>query len=231
MMAPSDWQWLLSEYQQLWAEFGWQANYSLESFKVTEVNTRTKALSSKKLSLEEVRAELGDCRRCALSDHRTQIVFGAGNPKASLMFVGEGPGADEDQQGEPFVGKEGQLLTKIVEAMGEQRSSIYIANIVKCRPPNNRAPENEEAAECFPFLKKQIESVAPRFIVALGAVAAAALLQKTVPISEVRGKFQSLPFAPHIQVMPTFHPAYLLQNPEAKKLVWEDMKLVMRKLK
>lgn len=146
------------------------------------------------------------------------------------MFVGEGPGADEDREGLPFVGKAGQLLTKIIEAMGYHREACYIANVVKCRPPENRTPLPFEIDECSPFLKAQIEAVNPRFIVALGGCAAATLLKTTSGISSLRGRLHPLPWNPAIRVMPTYHPAYLLRNPDAKRLVWEDVKQVKSQL-
>jgi uracil-DNA glycosylase len=182
-------------------------------------------------SLEQVRAWLGECTRCKLCSARTHIVFGSGNPKADLLFIGEGPGADEDASGQPFIGAAGELLTKIIEAMGYNREKdTYIANLVKCRPPGNRTPEPDEIASCLPFLKEQIRLVEPKVVVALGSSAAATLLGTDVRITSARGKFQPLPWAPGIAVMPTFHPAYLLRNPVAKKSVWDDMKLVVQKL-
>ncbi len=182
------------------------------------------ALPADQLTLEAIRSELGDCRRCKLCSTRTNIVFGVGNPNADLMFVGEAPGADEDEQGEPFVGRAGQLLTKIIEAMGFQRSDVYIANILKCRPPNNRPPEPDEVATCEPFLFKQIDSIKPKVIVALGTHAAHTLLKIDTPISKIRGHV--LDFRGDVKVVPTFHPAYLLRSPDKKRDVWEDMKRV-----
>lgn len=179
-------------------------------------------------TLEEIRAEIGDCKRCRLCEGRTHIVFGVGNAKAQLMFVGEGPGRDEDIQGEPFVGRAGQLLNKIIEAMGMKRSDVYIGNVAKCRPPENRAPLPDEAATCIPFLHQQIEVIQPKVIVCLGSVATKYLLQTERSISQLRGEWQELK---GIKVMPTFHPAFLLRNPERKKEVWEDMKKVMTLLK
>jgi len=171
-----------------------------------------------------IRADLGDCARCKLHTlGRRQIVFGVGNPNADLMFVGEAPGADEDEQGEPFVGRAGQLLTKIIEAMGFSRADVYIANVIKCRPPGNRNPEPDEIAECEPFLVRQIESVKPKVIVALGTFAAHALLRTDAPISRLRGTFHDYHGA---KLLPTFHPAYLLRSPERKRDVWDDMKKV-----
>lgn len=174
-------------------------------------------------SLEEIRKELGDCTRCRLCEGRKNIVFGVGNPNAELMFIGEGPGADEDAQGEPFVGRAGQLLNKIIEAMGMKRSDIYIGNVVKCRPPENRAPLPDEVATCIPFLHQQIEAIQPKVIVCLGAVAYKSLMQTEQGISRVRGQWLEYK---GIKLMPTYHPAYLLRNPDAKKPVWEDMKKV-----
>jgi uracil-DNA glycosylase family 4 len=163
------------------------------------------------------------CPRCKLSKSRTHIVFGQGNPKAELMFVGEAPGRDEDEQGLAFVGRAGQLLTKIIEAMGKRREDVYIANCLKCRPPNNRNPEADEIAACRPFLEEQIRLISPRVIVTLGTFAAQALLETDEPIGRLRGRWRS---AHGTRVMPTFHPAFLLRTPERKKDVWEDMKLV-----
>lgn len=180
-------------------------------------------------SLEELRAAIGDCRRCKLWPGRTHLVFGVGNPRAKLMFVGEGPGRDEDLQGEPFVGRAGQLLTDIItKGMGLRREDVYIANVIKCRPPDNRNPEPDEVASCEPFLKKQIDLIRPEFLVALGKFAVQTLLQSKVPITKLRGKWHSY----HgIKLMPTFHPAYLLRNPADKKLVWEDIKKVMKEMR
>ena len=155
---------------------------------------------------------------------RSQVVFGVGNPNADLMFVGEAPGADEDRQGEPFVGRAGQLLTKIIEAIGLQRSDVYIANVIKCRPPGNRNPEPDEVATCEPFLMRQIDLVKPKVIVALGTFAAHALLKTDAPISRLRGHVHD--FRGGAKLIPTFHPAFLLRSPERKRDVWEDMKKV-----
>ena len=174
-------------------------------------------------TLEQIREELGDCTRCRLCEGRKNIVFGVGNPNAQLMFIGEGPGRDEDIQGEPFVGRAGQLLTKIIEAMGMKRSDVYIGNVIKCRPPENRTPLPDEIATCIPFLHQQIDSIRPKAIVCLGAVAYKSLLQTEAPISRMRGQWQEYK---GIKVMPTYHPAFLLRNPDAKRLVWEDMKKV-----
>jgi DNA polymerase len=178
-------------------------------------------------SLEEVREVLGDCKRCKLGGlGRRQVVYGVGNPAADIMFVGEGPGADEDLQGEPFVGKAGQLLTKIIEAgMGMKRSDVYIANVVKCRPPQNRDPEPDEIETCRPFLEAQIRLVAPKVIVTLGRFAAQTLLSTTTGMMRLRGKWQDYNGIP---VMPTFHPAYLLRNPADKRATWQDIQEVLR---
>jgi DNA polymerase len=179
-------------------------------------------------TLEQVRADLGECTRCKLHRHRTRIVFGVGSPSASLVFVGEAPGADEDAQGEPFVGRAGQLLTKIIEAMGMRREDVYICNIIKCRPPNNRTPEADEIVACQPFLLEQLRAIGPKFICALGGPAAQTLLQTKEPISRLRGKFYDYHGIP---LLPTFHPAFLLRNPNEKKTVWEDMKLLLRHMR
>lgn len=183
---------------------------------------------SKTETLEDIRADIGECTRCRLHLGRTHIVFGEGNPHAALMFVGEGPGRDEDIQARPFVGRAGQLLTKIIEAMKFGRSDVYIANIVKCRPPDNRQPMPDEAAMCGQFLYRQIAVVNPKVIVCLGSVATQYLLQTDKKISSLRGHFTEWR---DIQVMPTYHPAYLLRNPEMKKEVWRDMKKVIAYLK
>jgi uracil-DNA glycosylase family 4 len=172
-----------------------------------------------------LRGEVGECTRCKLAGGRTTLVFGTGNPHAELMFVGEGPGADEDRQGEPFVGKAGQLLTKMIGAMGFRREDVYIANVVKCRPPGNRDPEPDEIAACEPFLKQQIAAVAPKVVVALGRFAVQTLLRDATPISKQRGRWREYE---GVKLMPTFHPAYLLRNPPEKKRAWEDLQLVMK---
>jgi uracil-DNA glycosylase family 4 len=179
-------------------------------------------------ALAAVRADIGDCTRCKLhSLGRRQIVFGVGNPNADLMFVGEAPGGDEDVQGIPFVGRAGQLLTKIIEAINLRRDDVYIANVIKCRPPENRNPEPDEVGQCEPFLFRQIEIVRPKVIVALGKFAAQTLLQTQDPISRLRGRVYAYRGA---KLIPTFHPAYLLRNPSSKREVWEDMKMVRKLL-
>ena len=176
-------------------------------------------------ALNDLRAHIGDCTRCKLHGlGRRQVVFGVGNPKADLMFVGEAPGADEDLQGEPFVGRAGQLLTKIIGAIGLQRSDVYIANILKCRPPGNRNPEPDEVVTCEPFLTRQIDIIHPKVIVALGSFAAKALLRSDAPISRIRGHV--FDYRGGSKLIPTFHPAFLLRSPERKRDVWEDMKKV-----
>ena len=177
--------------------------------------------------LEKVRTELGECDRCKLHRTRTNIVFGVGNPEARLMFVGEAPGEDEDLQGFPFVGKAGQLLTRMIEAMGLRREDVYICNTVKCRPPNNRNPEPDELLACEPFLKGQLGAVKPEVIVTLGKFAAQSLLREQTPITRLRGQWREYEGIP---VMPTFHPAYLLRSPAEKGKVWEDLKQVMKRL-
>jgi len=176
------------------------------------------------LPLAVIREDLGPCTRCKLHTlGRKQIVFGVGNPNADLMFVGEAPGADEDVQGEPFVGRAGQLLTKIIEAIGLKREDVYIANVIKCRPPGNRNPEPDEVEQCEPFLFRQIDSIKPKVIVALGKFAAQSLLRTSDPITRLRGR--EFKYRDAI-LMPTYHPAYLLRTPSAKRDVWEDMKRV-----
>ena len=178
-------------------------------------------------ALLSIRRDLGECTRCKLSAGRTHLVFGVGNPEAELMFVGEGPGADEDLQGEPFVGRAGQLLTKMIEAMGFRREDVYIANVVKCRPPDNRNPEPDEIGACEPFLRAQIAAIHPRVIVALGKFAAQTLLRDPTPITRLRGGWREYE---GVRLMPTFHPAYLLRSPAEKGKAWEDLKLVLSEL-
>jgi DNA polymerase len=186
------------------------------------------ASSCRRESLEEIRADLGDCRRCPLCEKRNRIVFGTGNPRAGLVFVGEAPGREEDQQGDPFVGEAGRLLDRILFAMGLERRDVYICNVIKCRPPGNRDPLPEEVAACEPFLKRQLAAIRPRFIVTLGRFAAQTLLNDQAPISRLRGHWRSYEGIP---LMPTFHPAFLLRNPASKREVWEDMKQVLAKLR
>ncbi|MBF0557146.1 MAG: uracil-DNA glycosylase [Nitrospirae bacterium] len=186
----------------------------------------------KEAALGELREFIGDCRRCKLSEGRTNIVFGEGNADTGIMFIGEGPGREEDAQGRPFVGDAGKLLDRLIEKMGFRREDVYIANIVKCRPPMNRDPQEDEVASCLQFLVKQIEIIQPRVIVSLGKVAAYTILGISEPITKfsitrTRGKFGEYRGIP---VMPTFHPAYLLRNPRDKWLTWEDAQAVMKKL-
>ncbi len=177
------------------------------------------------IALQSIKDDIGDCKRCRLCEGRTKIVHGQGNAAAELMFVGEAPGADEDVQGLAFVGRAGQLLTDMVEkGMKMKRADVFIANVIKCRPPGNRPPETDEILTCQPFLEAQIKAIQPRVIVALGATAGKFMAKTADPISRFRGRFASWDGIP---VMPTYHPAYLLRNPSAKKTVWEDLKLVM----
>jgi uracil-DNA glycosylase len=178
-------------------------------------------------SLLKIREDIGECTRCKLHKTRNKIVFGDGNPKAQLVFIGEGPGADEDKQGLPFVGRAGKLLTQMIEAMGLQRPDVYICNVVKCRPPENRAPEPDEVATCSPFLLRQLDAIAPKVIVCLGATAAKTLLETVRGISQLRGQW--LEWRGH-KLMVTYHPAYLLRNPAAKGEVWKDLQKVMAEL-
>jgi uracil-DNA glycosylase len=177
--------------------------------------------------LAEVRRDLGDCRRCPLHKSRSTIVFGEGNPRADVMFIGEAPGREEDEQGLPFVGTAGQLLTKMIEAMGLSRDEIYIANVIKCRPKENRDPTPDEIATCEPFLRRQIAAVQPRLLIALGNFAAKTLLRTEVGITKLRGRFHSYQGAP---LMPTFHPAHLLRHPDAKRASWQDLQRVMAEM-
>ncbi len=177
--------------------------------------------------LEALKKEVSLCTECDLYRTRRNLVFGSGNPRARLMFIGEAPGEEEDAQGLPFVGRAGQLLTKIIEAMGMKREDVYIANILKCRPPDNRQPLPTEVLACEENIKRQIEAIRPKVICTLGKFASQAILRTETPISGLRGKFQEYN---GIKVMPTFHPAYLLRNPQDKKLVWEDMKKVLKEI-
>jgi uracil-DNA glycosylase len=177
--------------------------------------------------LQRLREELGECRRCRLGETRRKLVFGVGNPEAELLLVGEAPGRDEDEQGEPFVGPAGQLLTKMIEAMGLGREEVYIANIIKCRPPQNRDPAPDEIGACEQFLLRQLEIIGPRLIIALGNHAAKTLLRTEVGITRLRGRFHAYHGIP---LMPTFHPAYLLRNPDEKRPAWQDLKMVMAEM-
>jgi uracil-DNA glycosylase family 4 len=179
------------------------------------------------ITLEDVRKELGDCKRCKLHRGRKTIVFGEGNEKATLMLIGESPGYDEDVQGRPFVGRAGQLLTKILQSVNLPREEVYIANIIKCRPPQNRNPEPDEIQSCHPFLMKQIRVIQPKIICALGTFSAQTLLKTDTKITALRGKLFDLE---GIKVIPTYHPAFLLRNPDKKREVWEDMKKIVELL-
>jgi uracil-DNA glycosylase family 4 len=178
-------------------------------------------------NLKEIRAELGDCRRCKLYDGRTHLVFGDGAPNARLMFVGEAPGAEEDLQGVPFVGASGQLLNRMLNKLGLRREEVYIGNIIKCRPPGNRDPEADEITACLPFLKKQIQAIRPQVLVTLGRPATQALLGTREPLTRLRGHWQRYQ---DIRVMPTFHPSYLLRAPQERRKTWADMQQVMEYL-
>jgi uracil-DNA glycosylase family 4 len=202
----------------------------LREFGFTHLEIRLSALSTQHSELDllgELRNIVIACEKCRLSKSRTQVVYGVGNPKADLMFIGEAPGRDEDIQGEPFVGRAGQLLTDIIKAMGLGRDDVYIANVVKCRPPENRNPEQDELDACRPHIRRQIEIIQPRVIVTLGRFALQSLTEKAYAISSVRGQWLDYN---GIKVMPTYHPAYLLRTPSAKKEVWADMKKVMGEL-
>ena len=191
-------------------------------------------------ALRIIREDLGDCTRCRLyKQGRKQIVFGVGNPNADLMFIGEAPGADEDQQGEPFVGRAGQLLTNMIKAMGLEREEVYIANIIKCRPPNNRTPERDECETCSPFLMRQVATIKPKVIVALGAVAAKTLLAINDSMSNLRGRWYEFkptgvrsndPNWSGAKLAVTYHPAFLLRDPRQKKEAWKDLQMVMKEL-
>ncbi len=228
-----------TEYLELWKEYGIEeipfaapvrAKTILPTPPEMPLEKTEGPVSINSLSLESIQASIGNCKRCGLCRERTTIVFGAGNAKAKLMFIGEGPGEEEDRQGLPFVGPAGQLLTKIIEAMGLKRDDVYIANIVKCRPPQNRNPFPNEIENCTPFLKAQIDFVKPKLIVALGLTAAKFLTTKDTTMSNLRGKMQTLAWDSNIALLPTYHPSYLLRNPSAKKIVWEDMKIAKSKL-
>lgn len=203
-------------------EWGIEYVYKKKS-KPSEVKSSTACFKTPN-SLEAVREDIGDCIRCKLHKNRTNIVFGVGNPKAELMFIGEAPGADEDLKAEPFVGRAGQLLTKMIAAMGFSRNDVYIANIIKCRPPENRYPEDDEVEQCLPFLKQQIAVIKPKIIVSLGNLATQRLLQTKVGITSLHGTFKEFEGIP---MMPTYHPAFLLRNPNMKKPCWEDLQKVM----
>lgn len=215
------------EALQAWLEF-YKDTVGVDGFMAKTKSAEKSSVSEKTKLLDEAAREVAACKKCRLHETRIQTVFGVGNPDANLMFVGEGPGKDEDEQGEPFVGRSGKLLTKIIEAMGESRKTIYIANIVKCRPPENRDPKPDESDTCFPYLMKQIDIIDPRIIVTLGSPSTQLLLGEKTPISKVRGQFRDW-YGRYL--LPTFHPAYLLRYAAKKKEVWEDMQLVRDTLK
>lgn len=198
--------------------------------KKRESKPASKPASKEVSSLTAIAKSLSGCTRCKLSKGRTQIVMGEGNPKARLMFVGEAPGEQEDLKGVPFVGRAGQLLTQMITAMGLSREEVFIANVVKCRPPENRNPEPDEIESCEPFLFKQIQAIGPEIIVALGKFSSQTLLKTETRISDLRGKFHQATLGAPVLVMPTFHPAYLLRNPSSKKECWDDLKQVVAKL-
>jgi uracil-DNA glycosylase family 4 len=185
------------------------------------------AVHDRKQALELIREDIGDCKRCGLHENRTNIVFGTGNPEAELMFVGEGPGADEDAQGLPFVGRAGQLLNSMIAAMGLKREDVYIANVVKCRPPGNRTPEREECDTCSPFLLRQVAAIQPKVIVALGAVAAKNLLAMNESMAKLRGRWYDFRGT---RLAVTYHPAFLLRDPRQKGEAWKDLQMVMEYL-
>lgn len=199
----------------------------VERVQKSNIKVKAQKIQNNEEALAAISADMVHCNLCSLGKTRKNLVFGVGNPYAKLVFVGEAPGADEDEQGLPFVGRAGQLLTKIIEAMGLSRNEVYICNILKCRPPQNRNPLPNEIAVCEPYLKQQLKIISPQIICALGTFAAKALLKTEVPISVLRGRFHSYE---GIKLMPTYHPAYLLRNPSAKKTVWEDVQLIMKEL-
>lgn len=213
------------------AYFEYQVRVGLRSIVLEPRPEMTSDFSSNAAhELNRIREELGECTRCRLHNSRSSIVFGEGNPEARIMFVGEGPGADEDEQGRPFVGAAGQLLTRMIDAMGLERSEVYITNIVKCRPPKNRDPKSDEQDTCFQFLVGQMDAVKPEVIIALGKVAASKLLDSDEPISRLRGDFRDCRGFP---VMPTYHPSFLLRQGEDRRWkgqAWEDLKKVMGRL-
>ena len=201
----------------------------LEWKKLISHENETKVINTNnEEQLKKVFQEMANCQLCQLAKTRHNLVFGDGNPNAQIVFVGEAPGADEDKQGLPFVGRAGQLLTKIIEAMGIKRKDVYICNILKCRPPGNRNPLPDEISLCEPFLNKQLQAISPKVICALGTFAAKTLLKTDVPITLLRGRFHTYN---GIKLMPTYHPAYLLRNPSAKKHVWEDVQMIMKEIK
>ena len=224
-----EWAWIAAQAREHLARLG---RHGVANLPRAELEAEVPAAAPVRVRdgapLQLIRDDLGDCRRCKLHPTRKNIVFGVGNPAADLVFVGEAPGSNEDAQGEPFVGDAGQLLNKMIVAMGWSREDVYIANILKCRPPGNRNPEPDEIEQCEPFLIRQLAALKPRMIVALGKFAAQCLLRRyDTPISALRGKFHEYQ---GIRVMPTYHPAYLLRTPSAKRMVWDDLQLVMAEL-
>jgi DNA polymerase len=229
---------LMKFYQELGFEYlpvslqemevltGLETDVSL-SVEESSVHREDRSAENRAESLKALREEIGDCKLCRLSKERKNIVFGEGNPAADLMFIGEGPGREEDIQARPFVGSAGKVLTSLIGKMGFNREDVYIANIVKCRPPMNRNPEVDEINACLPFLKKQIGIIGPKVIMTLGKFSSQALLGTDSPISRLRGRFY---LYEEIPVMPTFHPAYLMRNPKDKWLTWEDALQVLEKL-
>ncbi len=201
--------------------------FELFPFRVGTILMASERAIQKARALEALRREIANCTACALSEHRTNLVFGEGNPDASLMFVGEGPGQEEDLQGRPFVGRAGQLLTNLIKNLGLKRQDVYIANVVKCRPPMNRAPKHEEINQCLGYLQRQIEIISPKVIMTLGDVATKALLKTRTGITGVRGRVFEYG---GVKVVPTFHPAYLLRNPGQKKLTWADAQKALKLL-
>lgn len=236
-MFRNEWERILLEYRDILKDFRKNVetllSQGLEVFEkepISSIQPSSESIQNgdeaiEFYELDQVRKLLGDCRRCALHLSRTNIVFGKGNPRAWLFIVGEGPGEEEDIQGEPFVGPAGHKLTQIIQAMGMEREDVYISNVVKCRPPKNRTPRREEIQACIPFLLKQIRIVNPSLILALGNVAAQSLLNTEKKISQLRGRFHDFQ---GIKLIPTYHPAFLLRNPERRRDVWEDVKMIMR---
>jgi len=222
---------LLNEFSSIISSFkdylSYQKELGIEGLQLSRGTSKMfdNYQETKKITLEDIRSDLGDCRRCKLHKTRRNIVFGEGNSRAKLVFVGEGPGRDEDLQGTPFVGKAGQLLARIIESIHLTREEVYIANIIKCRPPENRNPDPDEIAACQPFLASQLEAIRPKIICALGNFASQSLLRTGESISHLRGRFHNF----HgIKLMPTYHPAFLLRNPDNKREVWQDMQMIQK---
>ena len=216
----------IQETLRYMARSGW-SGFECTDKSLKAIQSWERPLVVKGEALDDIYQDLAGCSRCDLMRSRNNIVFGSGNPKAELVFVGEGPGFEEDRQGEPFVGPAGQLLTKIIAAIGLKRDQVYICNIIKCRPPGNRNPEPDEVAACSPFLRRQLNAIGPKYVCALGKFAAQTLLETTEPISRLRGRLHT---QSGLRVIPTYHPAYLLRNPDKKRDVWEDMKLLMKEM-